>query len=408
MERFGLLGRTLQHSLSPQIHRFFGEYSYDLIEKEPEELLPFFKNPRYRAINVTIPYKKDVMPFCTEIDEAAQRIGSVNTICFDGDTVRGYNTDYAGFLYLLQRNNIAVRGKKAVVLGSGGSSVTVCCVLRDLGAREVVVISRSGENHYGNLNLHADAQLLVNTTPVGMYPHNLQSPLDLDVFSHCEAVVDIVYNPLKTLLLLQAEQRGLTAVNGIAMLVAQGRRAAELFFDTAIPDSVVEYAITAMERQFSNVVLVGMPGCGKSTLMRLLAEKTGKSGVDTDTMVEQMAGCTILEIFEHRGEAAFRKIESEAVQKAGKGLRQIIATGGGAVLAEENRLALRQNATVVFLKRPLEALETAGRPLSQNAEALQRLYRERLPLYEAVADVQVEVDDNPCVTCETVLKAIEE
>ena len=177
---------------------------------------------------------------------------------------------------------------------------------------------------------------------------------------------------------------------------------------TAIPDSVVEYAITAMERQFSNVVLVGMPGCGKSTLMRLLAEKTGKSGVDTDTMVEQMAGCTIPEIFEHRGEAAFRKIESEAVQEAGKGLRQIIATGGGAVLAEENRLALRQNATVVFLKRPLEALETAGRPLSQNAEALQRLYRERLSLYEAVADVQVEVDDNPCVTCEAVLKAIKE
>ncbi len=407
MKRFGLLGRSLKHSLSPQIHSFFGDYPYDLIEKEPEELSSFFENPPYAAINVTIPYKKDVMSFCTEIDEAAQRIGSVNTICFDGDAVRGYNTDYAGFLYLLQRNHIEVRGKKAVVLGSGGSSVTVCCVLRDLGAREVVVVSRNGENHYGNLHLHADTQVLVNTTPVGMYPHNLQSPLDLAAFPHCEAVVDIIYNPLKSLLLLQAEQRGLTAVNGMAMLVAQGRRAAELFFNTAISDMVVEQTLNAMQRQFSNVVLVGMPGCGKSTLMHLLSEKTGKCGVDTDAMVQESAGCTIPEIFEQRGEAAFRAMECEAVQQAGKGLGHIIATGGGAVLVEENRLALRQNATVVFLKRPLESLATAGRPLSRDVQALEQLYRQRLPLYEAVADVQVEVDNNPSVTCDAILKIFE-
>lgn len=408
MDRFGLLGRTLAHSLSPQIHAFFGEYPYDLIEKEPKDLAAFFADCPYRAINVTIPYKKDVIPFCTEIDETARRIGSVNTICFDGDAVRGYNTDYAGFSYLLQHNRITVQGKKAVVLGSGGSSVTVCCVLRDLGARQVVVVSRTGEDNYQNLSRHADAELLVNTTPVGMYPHNLQSPVDLSVFKQCKAVVDIIYNPLKTALLLQAEQRGLIAVNGLDMLVAQGRRAAEWFHHTTIADTTVETTVAAIKRDFRNVVLVGMPGCGKSTLMPLLAEQLGKRGADTDVLVEQLAGCPIPQLFRQQGETAFRDFESRAVAEVGKQNGQIIATGGGAILREENRLALRQNGVVVFLDRPVEKLATAGRPLSHSDEAVKELFEQRLPLYKAVVDVTVTVADDAKETLRHVVHALDE
>lgn len=408
MDRFGLLGRTLAHSLSPQIHKAFGDYPYDIIEKEPEELKAFFQNCPYRAINVTIPYKKDVMPFCDEIDENARRIGSVNTICFDDDAVRGYNTDYAGFTYLLRQNGIAVENKKVIVLGSGGSSVTACCVLRDLGAREVVVVSRTGENNYQNLSRHANADLIVNTTPVGMYPKNLQSPVDLDLFKQCEAVVDIIYNPLKTALLLQAEQRGIIAVNGLEMLVAQGLRAAELFHRKPFADTLVQTTVAAIERDFRNVVLVGMPGCGKSTLMPLLAKKLGKACADTDTLTEQLSGCTIPQLFEQQGEAVFRDWESRAVYRAGRQNGQIIATGGGAVLREKNRLAMRQNGVVVFLDRPIEKLATAGRPLSHSSDAVKALYRQRLPLYESVADVKVTVSDNAEQTLQAVIKALDE
>ncbi len=408
MERFGLLGRTLAHSLSPQIHAAFGDYPYDLIEKEPWDLAAFFAHCPYRAINVTIPYKKDVIPFCDEIDESAKRIGSVNTICFDDDAVRGYNTDYAGFSYLLQQNHIAVHGKKAVVLGSGGSSVTVCCVLRDLGARQVVTISRTGDDNYQNLSRHADAELIVNTTPVGMYPKNLQSPVDLALFLKCEAVVDIIYNPLKTALLLQAEQRGLIAVNGLEMLVAQGWRAAELFHRKPFADTLVQTTVAAIERDFRNVVLVGMPGCGKSTLMPLLAEKLGKQGIDTDALVEQLSKCTIPTLFQQQGEAVFRDWESRAVYCAGRQNGQIIATGGGAVLRQKNRQALRQNGVVVFLDRPLEKLATAGRPLSHSDEAVKKLFQQRLPLYREVSDVRVTVSDNAEQTLQNVIEALDD
>ena len=402
MERFGLLGRRLGHSLSPQIHAYFGEYPYDLIEKEPDELAALFAAPAYRAINVTIPYKKDVIPFCDELDEVAARIGSVNTIRFDGDAVRGYNTDYAGFRYLLTSNGIAIKGRKVLVLGSGGSAVTACCVLKDMDARDVIVISRSGEHHYGNLDRHADAEVIVNTTPVGMFPQNLAAPLDVGLFPLCEAVVDIIYNPLKTQLILDAEARGIKAVNGLAMLVAQGRRAAEIFFDRAIDDAIVDKTVRDMEARFRNVVLVGMPGCGKSTVGRLLAERLGKRFLDTDAMI----GEPIPALIEREGETAFRDREQTAVEDAGKQLGAVIATGGGAVLREKNRLALRQNAVVVFLERPIEKLETAGRPLSRGGAALGELYAVREPIYCAVADHTVAVDDDAAVTCARILEVL--
>ncbi len=406
MERFGLLGERLGHSLSPQIHSYFGDYPYTLIEKQRDELAAFFADPGYRAINVTIPYKKDVIPFCDELDDIARRIGSVNTIRFDGDAVRGYNTDYAGFRYLLEKNGIPVAGRKVLVLGSGGSSVTACCVLRDMAVREIVVISRTGENNYDNLDRHADAGIIVNTTPVGMFPRNLVSPLALSQFPACEAVVDIIYNPLKTQLLLDAEAHGIPAVNGLEMLVAQGKRAAEIFFQKAIDDAVVEATVRSMEQRFCNVVLVGMPGCGKSTVGRLLAQRLDKAFLDTDTLVEETAGRRIPDVIVSEGEAAFRDREQQAVEEAGQQLSRVIATGGGAILREVNRRAMRQNAQVVFLERPLEKLATAGRPLSKGGAALSELYAQRLPLYREVADHTVAVDDDPTVTCGRILEVL--
>ncbi len=406
MERFGLLGERLGHSLSPQIHSYFGDYPYTLIEKEREELPAFFGNPEFRAINVTIPYKKDAMAFCDELDEVASRIGSVNTIRFDKDAVRGYNTDYAGFRYLLEKNNVPVAGQKVLVLGSGGSAVTACCVLEDMQAREVVVISRSGENNYTNLERHTDAGVIVNTTPVGMYPRNLEAPVDLEQFPACEAVVDIIYNPLRTKLLLDAERLGKIAVNGLEMLVAQGKRAAELFFDRPFDDALVDSTVRSMEERFCNVVLVGMPGCGKSTVGRLLAERLDKAFVDTDELVEQTASRPIPKIIKADGEVAFRDCEQQAVEEAGKRLSHVIATGGGAVLRERNREALRQSGVIVFLERPLEKLATAGRPLSTDEAALRAMYEKRLPLYREIADYCVAVDDDKEVTCNRILEVL--
>lgn len=407
MERFGLLGGRLGHSLSPQIHSYFGDYPYELIEKTPEDLAGFFAAPGFRAVNVTIPYKKDVMAFCDELDETARRIGSVNTIRFDGDAVRGYNTDYFGFRTLLEKHHIPVAGNKVLVLGSGGSSVTACCVLHDLQAREVVVISRHGDDHYGNLERHADAEVIINTTPVGMFPGNGTAPLELSQFPACRAVVDIIYNPLKTRLLLEAERRGILAVNGLVMLVAQGKRAAELFFDRALPDALIDDTVRDMERRFENVVLVGMPGCGKSTVGRLLSERLGKPLIDTDALVEQEAGCMIPELIADKGEAAFRDCEEQVVHRAGQQLGRVIATGGGAILRENNRLALRQNGVVIFLERPVEQLATGGRPLSQGGVAtLRTMYEERLPLYRQVATHAVAVDDDPRATCDRILEVL--
>ncbi len=406
MKRYGLLGKTLSHSLSPQIHAFFGDYAYDLIEKSEDELNAYFADPPVAAMNVTIPYKKTVIPFCTELDEVAQRIGSVNTVRFDGDAVRGYNTDYDGFLYMLKRAGITVARKKVLVLGSGGASATVCCALEDQHAKSVTVISRSGENNYQNLERHRDAEVIINTTPVGMYPETAEAPVSLELFPSCEAVADIVYNPLRTRLLLDAERRGLKTANGLPMLVAQAHRAAEIFFGKSLDDGLIETGLCELERQFRNVVLVGMPGCGKSTLARLLAEALGKEVADTDAVVESVAGKTIPTIFAEQGEAVFRRLEAEAVQELGKSGGKVIATGGGAILTKENRDALRQNAVVVFLERKLDALATNGRPLSKSREAIEELYKQRLPLYREVADVTVTVHGTPEETCRRIMEAI--
>ena len=387
---YGLLGETLGHSFSPQIHACLGDYEYKLFEVAPGDLGDFLRSGSFEGLNVTIPYKKAVMPYLAEISENAKAIGSVNTITvLPNGTLRGDNTDYDGFLYLVRRSGIAVNGKKALVLGTGGASLPVKKVLSDLGAREIISISRTGENNYQNLEKHFDADLIVNTTPVGMYPNNLQSPLSLDGFTQLSGVLDIVYNPQKTKLILDAEQRGIPAFSGLTMLVAQAKRAAELFLNTNIDDRKNDEIYETLSRQMKNIVLAGMPGCGKSTVGKALAKRLSRPFFDADQEIVKRAGKSIPEIFQTEGEAGFRKIETEVLFDLCRQSGAVIATGGGAVTVPKNHGILRQNSLVVFINRDIAVLPTNGRPLSEQND-LHEMFRQRLPLYRAVCDYEVD------------------
>ena len=397
----GLLGRKLGHSYSPQIHSFLGEYSYVLFEKEPEEVGDFVRNGDYTGINVTIPYKKDVIPYLDELSPTAEKMGAVNTIVRRSDgTLFGHNTDYFGFLYMVRQSGIQVAGKKVLVLGSGGASNTTVKALADLGA-QVVIISRSGENNYGNLHLHADAAVIVNTTPVGMYPNTGAAPLDLTRFPHLEGVLDVIYNPARTQLLLDAETLGLPNANGLWMLVAQAKESAEYFLDKAIDDSVIETIYRKLSAQMQNIVLIGMPGCGKSTIGALLAERLHRKIVDADAEIIRLAGKTIPEIFAQDGEVVFRDWETKALAQLGKQSGLVIATGGGCVTRKRNYPLLHQNGSIFWLRRDTSLLPTDGRPLSQR-NSLSDMYETRRPLYEAFADFSV--DNNG--TAEETVRAI--
>ena len=387
---YGLIGEKLGHSFSPAIHGKLAGYEYRLIELAPEELGSFLRSGQFDGLNVTIPYKKAVIPYCDELTPQARRIGSVNTILRRPDgTLLGHNTDYDGFAYLLRSAGAEVAGKKALVLGTGGASLTVHTVLEDLGVGESVAISRSGPDNYTNLDRHADARIIVNATPVGMYPNTGTSPVDLSLFPSLEGVFDLIYNPAKTQFLLDGEKRGLLWANGLGMLVAQAKAAAELFLGRPIPDGRVADITREMEWDTRNLLLIGMPGCGKTTVGQALANRLGRKLVDTDALVEEAAGCTIPELFAREGEAAFRHLEHEILCRVGRESGLVIATGGGAVTRPENLDPMRQNSTVIFLRRPLDQLPIEGRPISQ-ANSLEELYRRRLPLYQQAADWAVD------------------
>lgn len=398
----GLLGKTLSHSFSPKIHANLGDYPYDLFEVSPENLGEFLHSGAFTGINVTMPYKKDVIPYCAELSPTAKLLGAVNTIVRRNDgSLVGHNTDYFGFQSMVNKTGLHVSGKKVLVLGSGGASVTVTAVLKEQGAN-VIVIFRSGENNYRNITAHADASVIVNTTPVGMYPNVGVSAVDLNDFPSLEGVLDIVYNPHHTELLMQAEQRGLITENGLWMLVSQAKESAEWFTGRKISDDQIAKIYTSLRSETENIVLIGMPGCGKSTVGKLLAEKTGKRFVDADKAIEEKAGISIPEIFSESGESHFRRLETEVLRELGKQSGLIIATGGGCVKIPENYKSLHQNGKIVWLQRDIDRLPTDGRPLSHK-DTLSQMYRERMPMYHAFADVIVDNNEDVNTTVNTII-----
>ena len=382
MGRYGLLGEKLGHSYSPQIHAELADYEYRLYPTARENVPDFVKNSDLDGFNVTIPYKETVMPYLDAISDEALRIGSVNTVVRMPDgTLHGHNTDYFGFMYMLGDTE-RLRGKKALVLGSGGASKTVRAVLGDVGCEPVVTISRSGEDNYTNLARHADAAVIVNTTPVGMYGNQNTSPIELAMFPHCVLALDLIYNPARTHFLMQAERLGIEYRGGLTMLAAQAARAAEIW--GCIPENTADIAaITAkVQNSMRSIAIIGMPGSGKSSIGAALAGITGRKFVDLDEMITAEAGMPIPEFFSKYGEPAFRALESRMLAAAAKESSCIIATGGGIVTVPGNRYLLEQNCITVLIERPLEELPSFGRPVTA-AKGVEQIYRERRELYNS-------------------------
>lgn len=399
----GLLGEKLGHSYSPQIHSMLGGYEYRLFERESSELDAFFADTKWQGVNVTIPYKRSAMSYCDFISERAQRIGCVNTIVRRDGKLYGYNTDYDGFLALVRLSGLELSGKKALILGSGGASLTAQCVLRELGA-EPVVISRSGENNYENIYEHKDALLLVNASPVGMYPNNGECKVELSRLPSLRCVLDLVYNPMRTRLMLDAQRLGIKALGGLHMLVAQAAAASSLFTG-AEPEHSETEIYSAIEWEMRNIILIGMPGSGKSTVGAALAARLGRKFIDIDDEIVRAEGVSIPEIFARGGEDEFRTVEHRVLERFTKLSSAVIASGGGAVTREDNIDLLRQNSYVVWLRRDLNKLPTDGRPLSQRG-SLEAMYARRRPLYEAASDFPADNNGTVPETVEAIIGEI--
>lgn len=419
-EKYGLIGKTLVHSYSKEIHEALGRYQYQLFSLAEDEMPDFINARDFRGLNVTIPYKKDVIPLCDEVTDLARGIGAVNTLFWENASgtgasesisqedkiLVGHNTDYEGFLYAASRAGIDFEGKGVLILGTGGTSLMARRAAADQNAAKIYIASRHPETDppsgseiqdagilstvsYDQLPEIADSiDVIVNTTPVGTFPNNMQQVIRLKDFPGCQAVIDVIYNPFKTALLLEAEKLGLKYTNGLPMLVAQATAAAGYFLGTpGAFQKENQRIIKAMKQQMGNIVLIGMPGTGKSLIGKFLAELTGKTLQDTDAKIEEEAKMTIPEIFEKEGETGFRDRESAICKKLGKERNLIIATGGGAILRPENVDALRQNGTLVHITRSIDKLPTRGRPLSKNIETLKKMEAQRIPLYKAAADI---------------------
>ena len=390
--RCALIGQTLAHSYSKTIHEKFGFYGYDLVELQPNELNDFVRGETYDAFNVTMPYKTQIMACLDKTDEVASETGAVNTVVRLGGKTYGYNTDAFGMAYMLKRGGISLAGKNVLIAGSGGTGKTAAYVAKKMKAAKITVVSRKGEVNYANVYEQDDVQVIINATPVGMYPYTDVSLLDVKRFPRLEAVADVIYNPLKTRLVLDAEKEGIKAIGGLSMLVAQAKFSMDAFTKKRHDDALIGKTLTALEREIRNVVLIGMPGSGKTSVGKAVAKRLMKRYADSDAVIAEKAGCPIPEIFEKYGEKYFRSLEKQALAELGRKHGTVISTGGGAVLDPENYYSIAQNGRIYYLERAAEELATRGRPLSKDKQALSEMEKTRLPLYEKYADVTVEND----------------
>ncbi len=392
---YGLIGEKLPHSFSKEIHESIADYEYNLIEIKKDELDVFMKSRNFSAINVTIPYKQDVIPYLDYISTRAEKIGAVNTIVNKGGKLYGYNTDYYGLRSLIEKNNADFTGKKVLILGTGGTSKTAYCVADDLGASVIKKVSPfdepgalSYEQVYSD---YTNADYIINASPCGMYPNNGECPIMLDKFSSLSGVFDVIYNPLRSSLVMQARQAGITAEGGLYMLIAQAVRASEIFTDMVFPKGTLEKAFHKIFASKQNIVLTGMPGSGKTTKGRLIAEKLGREFIDTDARIAEKEGREISEIFASDGEAYFRNREAEVIADVSKLGGVVIGTGGGSILRTENTVNLKKNGRIYFIDRDLNDIAPTGnRPLSSNIRDLKKRYNERYSIYKDTADVHIQ------------------
>lgn len=410
--KYGLIGEHLGHSYSCEIHGAIADYEYELKELAPDELDGFMRAKEFNAINVTIPYKQAVIPYLDEISDRARKIGAVNTVVNRGGRLYGDNTDFAGMSALAKKMKINFEGRKVLILGTGGTSKTARAVAESLGAKQIFNVSRHGGadgliSYADAVQKHNDAQIIINTTPVGMYPNSEKTPIDISAFGALEGVLDAIYHPLRTNLVLDALERGIPASGGLYMLSAQAVYASAVFLDKELEPELIEKAYNIVKSDKQNIVLVGMPSSGKTTVGRIIAERTGKSFADTDDIIVNEIGMPIAQYFAERGETAFRDLESRTLADASQKGGCVIATGGGAVLRPENVRAMRRNGTVVFIDRAIEKLiATDDRPLSSSRAALERLYAERYNIYKAAADLHIDGNGTPEEVAQAVLKEL--
>ena len=406
--KFGLLGRTLGHSYSPRIHGALGNTHYELFEREPSQLQTFFADPELKGINITIPYKVNALEACDVIDPRAERIGCVNTMVRKDEKWYGYNTDYDGFVFTLNHASIDVSNKDCIILGDGASSATVHVALEDLGAKSIIHLSRKTAPFYGDApNYYKTAQIIINCTPIGMYPHNPANLIDITQFTKLEGVVDLIYNPRRTILLLQAEMMNIPHCDGLPFLVAQGVKAANHFQDESFGTKEIEQILRDMRREKENIILIGMPGVGKTTVGKSIGEAMGRPWIDADQELEKEIGDISTYITE-QGEPAFRKKETEVIAKLGTQTGLVISTGGGCVTIPQNYAHLRQNGRIYQLTQPIENLSTSGRVLSSGGlERLRELEEIRTPMYESFAQCIVEHNRNAPETVATILEDFE-
>lgn len=389
--RYGLIGEKLGHSFSKDIHERIADYTFDLIPLSKEEFKTFMEKKEFTALNVTIPYKKDVIPYLDEMDEHAKAIGAVNTIVNRDGKLKGYNTDFTGFLYMVKKHNVHIEGKKVLIIGNGGASAAIQAVVQHESAGSMVIVDvvpGNGAISYDEMfSSHLDAEIIINTSPIGMYPRIGNAPIDISMFHKCEAVLDVIYNPILTRLCFEAQEMDIKRVNGLEMLIAQAKQSVEFFLDKSIDNQIIDDIYQDMLRERCNIVLIGMPSAGKTTIGKMLENRMQKEFIDLDDIIIEKAGKSIPEIFEESGEAGFRAIETEAAIEVSKLNNKIIATGGGTIKHKVNMDYLRQNGITIFIDRDVDKLISSdpNRPLSKSTDALEKMHAERLPLYQKYA-----------------------